>query len=766
MKETSFNDHWLFYREGGAPVPVTLPHDAMLLEPREAGNPSGVGCAFFAGGRYVYEKTFTLQDCESAALRFEGIYPTGEIYLDGEKTAECKYGFNDCYVDLSPLTDGKEHRIRVIADNTGVPNSRWYSGAGLYRPVWLFTGPAAHILPDGIRISTLSYSPVRIRVRTAHTGDAVLVEILDGDKVIARAESEDAVLAIPDAKLWSAEHPDLYTCRVTAGGDTAECRFGIRMLETDENGLHINGETVKLKGGCIHHDNGVIGARTYESSEYRRVKKLKAFGYNAIRSAHNPISRSLLKACDELGMYIMDEGWDMWYEHKNPEDYASRFEDNWQQDLKSITAKDFNHPSVVLYSIGNEVTEPGEEKGVALARQMTAYLHELDDSRPVTAGINPTLIMMRKVGIAATGPANEPEPDHPVNSTDFNKQISEMGKRLMLGSGREDVDQLCSPVLDTLDVAGYNYATPCYELDGVRHPGRLLVGSETFPQDLPVNWPLVEKLPYLLGDFMWTAWDYIGEVGVGAWSYHADGRGFSKQFPWLLADTGAFDILGDDNAEAGLAAVIWGARKTPYLAVQPVNQDAENLYKAMWRGSNAIPSWSWRGCEGRNAEVEVYSDAYEIELLLNGKSFGRRAVSEGFLAEFTIPYEPGVLTAIAYDKEGLCTGESSLTSAEGDLSVRILPEEETVIGRPLYIDLDIVGTNNIVESNADRTLTVQLEGAELVGFGSANPRTQERFESGSYTTYYGRSLLVIIPRQETVKVIVTTSDAERYEMTL
>lgn len=755
MQITDFCNGWLFQKAGEPPIPVTLPHDAMLFEPRAGENPSGAGGAYFSGGHYVYEKSFTLSSCESAVLLFEGIFPTGEIFLDGEKAAFSNYGYGDCYVELSALADGKEHQLRVDVDNTELPNARWYSGAGLYRPVWLYTGPEAHILPDGLRVTTLSYDPAVIRVETAHTGETVHVDILDGDRLVASAEGDKADITIPDARLWSAEHPYLYICRATVGSDTAECRFGIRLIEPKPTGFYINGESVKLKGGCLHHDNGVIGARSFDYSEYRKVKKLKEFGFNAIRSAHNPIGRSLLRACDELGMYIMDECWDMWYQHKDRYDYAARFMDYWAHDLRSMAAKDYNHPSVVLYSIGNEVTEPYEEKGVELAKQLVAKLHDLDASRPVTAGINPVLIMMRKVGLTATAPANADEPENPVNSTDFNKQVSEQGQRLTQGAGREDVDKLCTPVMDALDIAGYNYGTACYEMDAVRHPGRMLLGSETFPCALPVNWALVEKLPYVFGDFMWTAWDYIGEIGVGAWSYHADGRGFTKHYPWLLADTGVFDILGNDNAEAGLAAIIWGARKTPYIGVRPVNKNPEHLYKAMWRGTNAIPSWSWRRCEGRNAEVEVYSDAAQIELFLNGRSLGKVAVNDEYRADFVVPYESGTLTAVAYDSEGKAVGESSLRSAEGEVSIRIQPENDASIGEPLYVDIDLVGDNGVIESNADITLTVQLEGAELLGFGSANPRTEESFASGVYTTYYGRSLLVLRPTQGEVSISVT-----------
>ncbi len=755
MRKSDFNSGWRFARGGEALAPVSIPHDAMLLEERKHGNPSGSGCAYFGGGRYEYEKEFTLPECESAALLFEGVYPMGEITLDGKKAAFAHYGYGDCYVDCSHLADGKPHTVHVSVDNTGVPNSRWYSGAGIYRPVWLFTGAKAHILPEGIRVTTLSHDPAVIRVETAHTGGRVSVEILDGESVVASASGDDVTLEIPNARLWDAEHPNLYTCRARVGEDSARCRFGIRTLVWNYEGLFVNGKSVKLKGGCVHHDNGVIGARSYAYSEYRRVKKMKRFGFNAIRSAHNPMCRGLLDACDELGMYVMDEAWDMWYDHKTACDYSNRFLEHWERDVQAMVAKDYSHPSVILYSIGNEVTEPYLDRGAEMAEKLVEAFHSLDHTRPATAGINPTLIMMRKMNANMFDQVEQPEADDPVSSTDFNEQISKQGKRMIAGAANEQVDKASSPCLDRLDVAGYNYATSRYESDAVQHPGRILVGSETFPQDLPANWALVEKLPYLYGDFMWTAWDYIGEVGIGAWSYHSDGKGFTKKYPWLLGDVGAFDILGDDNAEAGMASVVWGARKTPYIGVRPVNQNPGDLYMAIWRGTNAIPSWAWRGCEGKEAQVEVYSDAPEIELLLNGVSQGRAKVSGEFRADFRIPYAPGALTAVAYDENGKKTGESSLVSAAGEISIRAVQENEAVMGKPLYVNIDMVGENGVVERNCDRTLTVKAEGAELLGFGSANPRTEERFETGVYTTYYGRSLAVLLPRSEKIHLTVT-----------
>lgn len=344
---------------------------------------------------------------------------------------------------------------------------------------------------------------------------------------------------MPEAQLWSEESPTLYTCRVTLTEgteplDEAAVLFGIRRIEWNaRQGLLVNGRPVKLRGACVHHDNGVVGACAFPESEDRRVRKLKQAGFNAIRSAHNPCSAAMLDACDRYGVYMIDEAWDMWYNHKTRHDYADHWEANWQQDLTAMAQRDYNHPSVIAYSIGNEVSEPAEDKGVALAHQMVDLLHTLDRSRPVTAGINLMIIerASRGQGIYANDgsgvqaqkkkkPKNGQQEEKVQNaSLMFNIMASFIGSGMNKAANSKHADAVTTPVLDALDIAGYNYTSGRYEMDGKLHPERVIYGSETFPQDIAKNWAKVERLPYLVGDFMWTGWDYLGEVGLGAWSY-------------------------------------------------------------------------------------------------------------------------------------------------------------------------------------------------------------------------------------------------------
>lgn len=758
MKRISFNDNWTFCKHDGAQKSVTLPHDAMLEEMRSPDAKSGSACAFFPGGLYEYEKTFTAPEewrGKTVLLQFEGVYKNSTVYINGKKAGGAAYGYIPFFVETDDLLNyGKNNTIRVEADNKDQPNSRWYTGGGIYRPVWLWIGERAHIAPKGVKITTLSYQPVKLWIEVEHTGGEVSVEIMDGEKVVATAQGSKIDLLLPDAKLWSDETPNLYTCRVTlsqngAVVDTAEETFGIRMVEWNPGGLFINGKNTLLRGGCIHHDNGLLGAATYAESEERRVRIMKEAGFNAIRSSHNPASDALLSACDRYGLYVMDESWDMWYNHKSAYDYASDFTENYKSDLRAMVEQDFNHPSVIMYSIGNEVSEPAKEKGVALAKEMVDYLHLLDRNRAVTGGMNLMIISRSAKGNGVydeeSGGRKDSGKDKTsgMNSTLFNLMTSMVGTGMNKGANSRKADQVTSPVLDALDIAGYNYASGRYPLERKAHPNRVILGSETFPQDIVKNWEMVKQYPYLVGDFMWTAWDYLGEAGIGTWAYTKDGRSFDKPYPWLLADVGVFDILGNPNGELYLAQAAWGLLDQPVIAVQPVNHPGVKPAKSVWRGTNAIPTWSWRGCIGNKTVVEVYTGEYAVELLLNGSSLEKKKVKD-CKASFKVVYEPGTLIAVAYDRNGNKRGESRLVSAEGKTSVSIIPEvEQAAPGSIVYLDITMIGENGQWEANADETLRISVAGGELLGFGSANPRTEERYQSGEFSTYYGKAQAII-----------------------
>lgn len=753
MNKISFNENWMCNGKE-----VTLPHDAMIHEERKPDNPSGTAQAFFPGGKYVYEKTFDRPKCEHAILEFDGVYKNAKVFINKQEAGGCEYGYLPFSICLdSYLKDGK-NTIRVECDNIDQPDSRWYTGAGIYRPVYLWTGNRNYIEPDAVRIETIAIEPAKVHVVTT-CNEEVNVEIYDGDVLVCNGKGNDITLDVDKAKLWSDKNPYLYKCKVTSSSDELTINFGIRLISYDHEGLYINKKSTLLQGGGIHHDNGILGACAYEEAEWRRIKILKDNGFNAIRCAHNPCSKAMLEACDYYGIYVIDEAWDTWYYHKNKYDYGSSWKKNHLDDLKAIVNRDFNHPSVIMYSIGNEVSEPAKGEGVDAVKEMVSYLHKLDEKRPVTAGINLMIIANAKKGKAIYnedgGRSDDSENKmNGMNSTLFNMITNVVGTGMNKAANSKKADEATSPCLDALDIAGYNYASGRYPLEGKAHPERLIYGSETFPYDIAKNWDMVKKYPYLVGDFLWTAWDYLGEAGIGSWSYTKDGTTFNKPYPWLLADTGVFDITGTPNGEAFLAKTVWGKSLKPIIGVQPINHDRKPS-KMTWRGSNAIESWSWRNCEGKKATIEVYSDAHIIELFINGKSLGKKKVKECRVT-YKANYQSGKIEAVAYDSTGREVSRNYLESAIGKTTIKVTPEKEVAKENELvFVDIDVVGENGVVESNDDKKLTINVEGGELLGFGSANPRTEEKFDDGAYTTYYGHALAAVKVKDKTVKINVS-----------
>ena len=800
MKRTLFTDDWEFSRDDSAFAPIVVPHDAMLGNKRSADAPTGSAGGYYHGARYRYRKTFELDEATATGivmLEFEGIYRDAQIVVNGRTVEAPPYGFVPFFVELTGLVFTGTNSIEIEADNSDQPDCRWYSGGGIYRPVWLWTGNGAHIAPEGVRITTTSIDPATIHVSITSRGGEPRASIInEAGTVVAQGTGAELDFEIPNAALWSAESPALYRCRVdllgeapeqpkpeSAGGmllgivsekpaqavlDRAEVTFGIRMLEWSTDGLFVNGRETLLRGGCIHCDNGVLGAASWPESERRRIRMLKQAGFNAVRIAHNPAPAALLDACDELGMYVMDEAWDMWFMRKNPYDYARHFLDWCDHDLRRLVAHDFNHPSVIMYSIGNEIADPITAEGVEIERSMVELVRSLDPSRPVTCGFNLTMMVMEKMGqgwyaqhegdVETSLVATEDEP--PRASMLFNLTAQMLGTGMTMAANLPGADALVSPALDALDIAGYNYAQARYKTDARKHPNRIVVGSETFPHKLPQNWALVKELPNVVGDFMWAGWDYLGEAGAGSWAYTAEEAGFSKPWPWLIAGSGALDILGQPNAHAALAGAVWRTADGPSIMVRPVNVMDGKTYKATWRGSDAIPSWSWRGCEGTVAEVEVYDGrAHSIRLKLNGEELATKRVRD-YVASFQLEYRPGTLEAIALDENGRKIGSSRLASASGTLHLDVCPETARAkAGGIAYVAVNIAGTNGEVEANADGAVTVEVENGTLLGFGSARPATTESFLSGTYTTYRGRALAVVFCSEPDTVTIAARSEA-------
>lgn len=834
MKKLDFNRGWTFRREQeeGPGREVLIPHDAMIAEKRTEESAGGINTGWFEGYDYVYEKEFDVPE-EYAGMdviiEFEGVYHNAEVYLNGTKTAFRPYGYSVFGFHASEhlICGGKNH-IKVIARNADQPNSRWYSGAGIYRPVWMYTAPKGHIVHNGIRIKTISTDPavieaeiratcageLDVRVVPDATGTAGTVGVVGtvgvagtvGTVGAAETREQDGIhsaavaeahvrtdengaavvrMSVPDARLWTADTPELYRLLVdfTADGaketDSEEVVFGIRTIGWDtEKGFSINGERVILRGACIHHDNGVLGARCYPEAEERKIRLLKENGYNAVRSAHNPCSRAMLDACDRLGMLVMDEFVDVWYIHKTEYDYVNYFDEWWRQDLKDMVRKDFNHPCVVMYSTGNEVSETAQPKGINLTKKMTEYLHHLDETRPVTCGINIFFNFLSSVGFGvysdkkaakevkraekAKGKSGKAKKKKAVGSQFFNDLAGMLGSGFMkTGATFYGCDVKTRDAFANMDIAGYNYGIKRYAHDLKKYPQRLILGSETFCSDAYTFWEMAKENPRIIGDFVWAGMDYLGEVGVGSWEYRDYAPDFSHGPGWITAGSGRIDLTGKPLAEAGYTRTAFGLETRPVIAVRPVDHTDEKHSPSAWKMTNAQESWSWAGCEGKKAYVEVYARAAKVALFLNGRLLGEKELKDRCDTMFTVEYRPGRLEAVSYDKEGGELARNALETAGEETVLRAVPEQKSVRqGGLCFIRLKYTDKAGIVKPLERGVLHVNVSNGELLGLGNGCPYNETGYCENYTDTYFGEALAVVRAAEEpgAKPLVVETSD--------
>lgn len=745
---------------------VTLPHDAMLAEPRTALSAGGTNTGWYEGYDYEYRRTLTVPGNELAdthILEFEGVYHNAEVWLNGQKAAFRPYGYTNFYVDCAPYLHAGENELRVIARNADQPNSRWYSGAGIYRPVQLWTARSAHIALNGVKIRTLSLDPAVVEVRVKTTAPGTVRLTVDDLPAMQQESDGEAVftLTLDNARLWTPETPNLYTCRVSFADDEVTETFGVRKVEWGTDGFLLNGKRYIIQGACIHHDNGLLGAVCDPDAVARKVRLLKENGYNAIRSAHNPCSKALLAECDRQGMLVMDEYIDHWYIHKTEHDYVDYFNEWWRQDLTDMVEKDYNHPCVVLYSTGNEVSETAQKRGIALTKEMTDFLHGLDDSRPVTCGVNIFFNFLSSIGFGvysdekakkeaeraekAKQRGEKAAKKKAVGSQFFNNLAGLLGDEFMKrGATLHGCDVKTRDAFANMDIAGYNYGIYRYKHDLKKYPQRLILGSETFCNDAYKFHELAKQEPRLVGDFVWAGMDYLGEVMVGSWEYADYAETFDGGPGWVSAGSGRIDLTGKPLGEALYTRVALEADNGPYIAVCPVNHTGDRHSPSAWKMTNAMPSWSWTGCEERKANVEVYARAARVELVLNGHTVGSKTLKNDCLARFSIPYESGTLEAVSYDAADHEIARCKLQSAGGTTRLTLDAEEPTVKpGHLCYIRLRYTDENGITKPLARGSIQVQVRGGTLVRLGSACPFNKHSYLDSETDTYYGEALAIV-----------------------
>lgn len=806
MKKQKFNQNWIFTIGSGSSLDalaggnntakqVTLPHDASIGRERNPEEPNGSGNGFFREESYVYTKTFSMNADDkdkNVYLEFEGVYQNAFVYVNNSFAGKCPYGYSNFYVDITKYLNYNEPNALKVVVKNGVPSGRWYTGGGIYRDVNLMIAGRLHLVPDSVQLAAIEVEDdqaiIRAKSTIAYTGIGIreitlCTELMDAEgNVVAADEMSVTVeehseqeyqqkMYVPNPNRWDAENPYLYTYRTYIKENDSvideETRtFGIRKLQLDtKHGLRVNGKVVKLRGGCIHHDNGIIGTAEFTHSAEARVKKLKETGFNAIRSAHYPMSRKLLEACDKYGMYVMDEYSDVWVSTKVEFDYSTQMTEWWEHDIENLVKKDYNHPCVIMYSIGNEIPEAGNKFDVQWGKKLADKLRSLDDTRYTTNSLNLLLAIMNDLpklmaqNAAAQAAANT-EKDQPQEINSMMNNLGAMMAQFMASDfAAEKVKEACAQV----DITGYNYATARYEIDGKLFPNRILVGSETNPPDLDKNWELVEKLPYVIGDFDWTAWDYIGETGIGKINYtDQQSMGFYALYPCKIAYCGDINILGNRRPISYWRELIWGLRKAPYIAVQLPQHYGEPQSTTQWSMSDAVRSWNWNGYEGKPVKVEVYAAADEVELLINGQSVERKKVGETkkYITIFDTTYHAGKVEVIAYSDGKECGRDEILTAS--DEVVIAAKADRTQIpadGSDIaYIDICMQDASGILNPNADKAVSISLDGpGEIMGYGSADPESEENYYDTVAKAYEGKLRAAVRGTGETGKIVVTLS---------
>lgn len=793
-----FNNDWRFIRDSisGAEQPnfddskwmaVDLPHDFSIMDlpggdsddqigPFSKQSPGkGNGTGHTMGGTGWYRKSFVLDKSDkdkNVVLKFDGVYMESEVWVNGQKTGIHKNGYTPFWFDITSMLNpvGEANIIAVKVDNIGA-NSRWYSGSGLYRNVHLIVTDPVHVGVWGTKITTPEITSEKAIVdmevtatneKESETEAEITVNIKDNKGGIAATATQKVAIPakssktsksqinVPNPVLWSLEAPNLYEAEVivkvaNSAVDIFKQKFGIRSIEfSAEKGFLLNGKRVLLKGGCLHHDNGYLGTAAFDRAEQRKVELMKANGYNAIRCSHNPPSEAFLNACDELGVLVIDEFTDMWENYKNKNDYSRLFKDWWESDLTSMLLRDRNHPSIIMWSIGNEIPKMSIADGVQIGKKLVAKVKEFDLTRPVTEAVPSFLIH---------------------------------------GGWKNSKEYFA-----LLDVAGYNYMESVYASDHKNFPKRIIYASESYPIQAFTYWKAVENNPFIIGDFVWTSMDYIGEVSVGNSTYKKPEKIEKRSFqvmdgipegtnpnriydymemlspstwPAFISWCGDMDLMGDKKPQGLYRDVLWDRSLLEVNVHEPIPEGlVEDI--SLWGWPKELPTWSWNGNEGKPLQVRVFTKSPKVRLELNGQKIGEKLMTENdqYIAAFEVPYQPGELTAIALngDKE---IARKILTTTTQAAAIKLTADRTTIQANRndlSFIKIEVVDQNGHVILQDPVKIKIAVSGnGELVGSGNANPSDMASVNNLELNTFMGKAQAIIRPFETKGEITISVS---------
>jgi len=731
---------------------LDLPHDWSIEGAFDSNNPMGNDGGYLPAGIGWYRKTFTVPASwkdKLVSIYFEGVYMNSEVFINGKSLGIYPYGYSTFSYDLTPyLKLSSENVLSVRVDNSKQKNSRWYSGSGIYRHVWMIVTDPVHVSQWGVTITTpdVSSEKATVQIKTKvknETGSEQSIILKTrllgknaapaGDnqiKVVLPANSEkeiDQSISVVKPLLWTPETPDLYKADVTILKgkkviDQTQNTFGIRSIKfTAENGFQLNGKTIKLNGGCVHHDNGCLGAAAFDRAEERRVQLLKSAGFNAMRTSHNPPSEAFLDACDRLGMMVMDETFDGWKESKTPFDYSVYFNDWWQRDVEAMVQRDRNHPSIIIWSTGNEIIERKKPEAVETAKMLADCIRKNDPTRPVTSAM-----------------------------TTWDREWD-----------------IFDPLFAVHDIGGYNYQLNRAAADHKRVPSRIIVQTESYPRDAFNNWKLVQNNNYIIGDFVWTALDYLGESGIGRWFYPGDVPGEHYQgkiFPWHAAYCGDIDLIGWRKPVSHYRSMLYNENEKLYIAVREPNPDSGIIRTTGWAVWPTWESWTWPGYEKKDIQVEVYSKYPKVRLYLNKELVGEQAttVEQQFKATFAVPYVAGELKAVGIlDNKEVET--VILQTAGNAAKIRLIPDRKKILadGQDLsFVTIEVTDTEGRIEPNAENRLQFKIDGPGVIaGVDNADIKDLDPYVSSSRKAWHGRALVVVRSKGNAGSIKLTVSSS-------
>ncbi len=758
-----FDTGWKFFRGDidGAEKPsfndqswrnIDLPHDWSIekLPNQESGKVVGpfskesigsTATGYTVGGTAWYRKTFVLnadRKCSKTFIVFDGVYMNCVVWINGRKIGSHYYGYTPFCVDITSFlnSSGKQNVLAVKVMNEG-KNSRWYSGSGIYRHVWLIRKQNVHFAWNGVCIVTnnasskkavLKISAIVNKSSRISPNVKLSISLMDSDRrTLKKVETPlyrllknrmnfVKYMTVVNPRLWSVDTPSLYTlnAKIISDGivtDSAFLTFGIRTIHFDsKTGFTLNGNKVLLKGGCMHQDNGFLGTAAIDRAEERRVELMKSYGFNAIRTSHNPPSEQFLNACDRNGILVIDEAFDMWERAKNPQDYHLYFDKCWKKDLESMVLRDRNHPSVIMWSIGNEINERADSIGYVITKKLVNEIKSLDVTRPVTEAI---------CGFW----------DHAGQNW-----------------------STTAPTFASLDVGGYNYLCDKYDADHAIYPNRIMMGTESYPGDIFNCWMHVENDPWVIGDFVWTAMDYLGETGVGNTNLDNGPRMGLKQWPYFNSFCGDIDLCGFKKPQMFYRNVVWGDSKLEMAVHRPIPSGKKETV-SYWGWPDEMQSWTWNVEKGRIMNVRVFSSCPRVRIELNGRIISEKPNGKmtQYISEFKVPYEPGVLKAVGLDNGTEVASKEFITAGTPAIIKLVADRTDIKADRNdlSYVKIEVLDVNGNLVPDAQIPVTFTASGAgEIAGSGNACPYDMESFDSSICKTFHGKALVILRPLKD------------------